>query len=293
LSLISIFLDTLINGIMIGTVYGLAGIGLAIIFGVLHIVNFAVGELIILGAYTTFWACILFNINPLFALIVSCIILALVFCAVEKLSIEPILGSEEFVLMTLLITYALSLLLRNVQTVLWTGDFRIVPTPPEFMFLVTLGTTSMYFIRLLAFIISVVIVIFLYLFFTKTMTGRAIRAIADDVEAARLMGVSPTHIFLVTFGIAGIVTAVAGGLLGMIYPFNPASGAIYATKAFIVVVLGGMGNMVGAFIGGIILGLIEAFAGTIWIGGMKEVVSYLFFIIILLFKPTGLFRGRV
>jgi branched-chain amino acid transport system permease protein len=286
-------LEALVNGLLLGTVYGLAGIGLAIIFGVLHIVNFAVGELIVLGAYTTFWICTLFNVNPIFALPISSLAMLIIFYAIEKLNVEPLLKSSEFALMTLLVTYALSLLIRNLQVALWTGDFRIVPTPPEYSFTVSIGGTYAYFIRILAFIISIAVTILLYLFFTRTMTGRAIRAIADDLEAARLVGVSPTRIFRITFGIAGITTAIAGSLLGMIYPFNPASGTVYGTKAFIVVVLGGMGSMVGAFTGGILLGLVEIFSGILWVGGMKEVVSYIFFIAVLLLRPSGLFKGRV
>ncbi|MEM1547262.1 MAG: branched-chain amino acid ABC transporter permease [Candidatus Methanomethylicia archaeon] len=293
MSLLSIFLDTLISGIMIGAIYGLAGIGLSIVFGVLHIINFAIGEFIILGAYITFWLCILFNIHPLLAVLSSSFIMLLISFAAEKLTIEKIMKSEQFALATLLITYALSLLLRNLELILWTGDFRSIPIPPGYSFLISIGGSNVYFIRILTLIISMLTAIFLYLFFTRTMIGRAIRAVADDIETSQLMGISPKRIFLITFGLGGAVAGIAGSLFGMIYPFNPASAGVYGTKAFIVVVLGGMGSMLGAFVGGILLGIVEAFSGVIWLGGMKEVISYLMFIIVLMFRPTGLFRGRV
>ena len=278
-------LQLFINGILHGGIYALISIGLTMIWGVMKIVNFAHGEFLMLGMYASFWLFTLYGIDPYFALLLIAPALFLFGVLTQRLVIAPILDAPHAA--QIFATVGLSIVLQNLALFAWKGDYRNIRPEAGISNLKFMGLVIS-FPRMMAFIITLGMVIALFLFLKKTYVGKALRATADHKQSALLMGINVNRIYYLALGIGTACVGVAGGILMPMYSAFPTAGAYFALTAFVVVVLGGMGSMGGAFIGGLIIGIVEAFSGFFLAPALKEVVYFLVFILILVFKPSGL-----
>jgi branched-chain amino acid transport system permease protein len=288
----NILIQAIVNGILIGSIYGLIAIGLTIIFGVMRVINMIHGDLIMLGMYLAYWFVILIGGGEIPPLLIALPVFFLIGLVIFKTLISPVAkaGGE---MGTLLITAGLSLTITNFVQLIWKADYR--STPAQLISTsYSIGNISISSALLFAFLTSTILVIAVSIFLMFTETGRAIRATAQDQEAAMFMGVNIEKMMLIAFGIGVALAGTAGVLLTPIFYVYPYVGFVYIVKAFIVVVLGGMGSIVGAALGGILLGVTEQL-GTLFISaGYKDAFGLIIFILVLLFKPSGIFgRSRL
>ncbi len=274
-----------ISGILLGGVYALISIGLTLIFGVMRVINFAHGEFLMIAMYATFWLFHLYGLDPYTSILIVAGLLFVVGVVTQAVIVRPILrGSAS---MQIFATVGLSIVLQNMALLVWKADYRSVDTVYSKAVL-SIGPLLVGVSRLTAFLTALAITAALFLFLNKTYLGKAIRCTAQDRTAALLMGINIGRINLVTFGIGAALVGIAGALLMPIYPTFPTVGTYFVLIAFVVVVLGGMGNVTGAFLGGLIIGLVEAFSGF-YVPALKEAVYFVVFILVLLIRPTGLF----
>lgn len=282
-------LQATINGILIGGVYSLVAVGLNLIFGVMKIINFAHGALMMLGMYIAYWSFTLFKINPYLSLLVAIPCLFLLGAVLQRFLIDPIIDAPEH--NQLLLTLGVSLFLENLALFLWSPDYRITATPlADINWYV--GELSISLVRVLAFGIAMLCNALLLVLLTRTDMGKAIRAASQEREGAVLMGIHVRRIYMVSFGLGAACAGVAGATITPFFPTFPHVGGLFVITAFVVVVLGGMGSFSGAFAGGLIIGVAESIGAIFLPGSMKAIVSFTIFILILLFKPTGLFGAR-
>lgn len=275
-----------INGILFGTMYGLAAIGLSLIFGTMRIIFLAQGTIIVLMAYFCYWAFKLLHIDPYVAsplLAMAALILGSGFY--QGLFRRAVKFEDKNI--TLLIAVGLMYLLENLMSVAWTPDPRSITTGYTSTS-ITLGGLDISFTRLVGFVIAMVATIGVTLFLKKTLLGKAVRAASEDIEAATLVGVTAHWVNTVTFAIGIGLCGVAGVAISTTYPFDPYYGFIFSLKSMIALALGGIGSVSGALLGGIILGLIESLAGFFISGGWADGIGYAVFILVLLLKPEGL-----
>jgi len=283
-----IFFQLIVNGLFTGGIYSLVAIGLTLIYGVMIIVNFAHGEFLMLGIYIAFWAYTLFGIDPYVIVPVAFLIVFGLGVLIQRGLVQKVLDAHSLNQIVLLV--GISTLLIGLAQFFFSSDPRAIHVPYETEVITAFGLRFS-IPRLVAFFSSMIISLLLYLFLQYTRTGKAMRAVSQSRDAARLMGIDVNFIYYLTFGIGAAITAVAGVLLAPNHRMIPTMGQPYSVIAFVVVVLGTMGNFIGAFLGGLIIGVVESFAGFYLGGDVKIIASMMIFILILLFKPAGLF-GR-
>jgi branched-chain amino acid transport system permease protein len=281
-------MQSLINGLFNGGIYALVAVGLTLIYGVMLILNFAHGEFLMLGMYIAFWMFTSFNMDPYLATVVAAVLIFGLGALIQRGLIQRVLNSHPLSQIVLLM--GVSTLITGLVQFFFSATPRNIHVAYETSVIVLFGL-RLSIPSLVAFFAALFIAVGLYLFLQFTKTGKAIRAVSQSRPAALLMGIDVTFIYLLTFGIGTAVTAVGGVLLTPTYTIIPTAGQQFAVIAFVVVVLGTMGNFIGAFLGGLIIGVVEAFAGYFLGGDVKIIASMLVFILILLFKPAGLF-GR-
>jgi len=282
------FLQTLVNGLFIGGVYGLVSIGLTLIYGVMLILNFAHGEFMMLGMYVAFWAFTLGGLDPYVSVVIAAALIFLLGAAIQRGLIQRVLTAHPLNQIVLLL--GVSTLLIGLVQFFWTADPRAIHVPYETE-VIQVGFLRLSIPRMVAFFASLVTSVALYLFLQYTKTGKAIRAVSQNRDAALLMGIDVKYIYMLTFGLGAAVTAAAGVFLTPTFRILPTIGQSFSVTAFVVVVLGTMGNFIGAFVGGLIIGVVEVFAGYYLGGDVKIIASMTVFILVLLFRPAGLF-GR-
>ena len=282
-------LQLLVNGILHGGIYALISIGLTMIWGVMQIVNFAHGEFLMLGMYGSFWLFALYGVDPYLALLLIAPGLFLLGVVTQRTVISPILDAPHAA--QIFATVGLSIVLQNLALFAWKGDYRNIRLETSISNVKVMGLVIS-FPRLMAFLITLGLVIALFLFLKKTYVGKALRATADNKRSAQLMGINVNRLYYLALGMGTACVGVAGGILMPMYSAFPTVGAYFSLTAFVVVVLGGMGSMAGAFVGGLIIGVVEAFSGFFLAPALKEVVYFLVFVLILVFKPSGL-MGKV
>ena len=280
-----IFLQSLISGILIGGVYALMGIGLTIIFGVMRVINFAHGDLMMLGMYATYYLFSLFHVDPFLSIVVTMPLMFLFGALLQKAVINRVLGALPQ--NQILLTIGLGLIMSNSVMLAFTSDYKILSTPYSSSSVQIMGI-SISLPLLISFAITVAITVALYWFLLKTDTGQAIRATAQDRQAARLMGINVSRMSVIAFGLGSSLAATAGALIAPTYYVFPQVGNTFTLKAFVITVLGGMGSVVGATIGGVLIGVAESIGGVYFGSGWKEVVVFVLFLLVLLFKPSGL-----
>jgi branched-chain amino acid transport system permease protein len=285
--------QNLVFGILVGALYGLAAVGIALVFGVTKFLNVAHGELLMFGGYAAFWLFNLFDFDPFlslpltiaFLLLVGVVLYQLLFVRMVKMT------EEEKINTTMLIGFGLTLILQNVALVLWTADNRgITPSYSGDSFIL-LGIRFPY-ARVAGLLISLVLLIALHQFLRRTYTGKALRATVENWEAASLMGINIHRVYLISFLIGCALAGVAGALVAVSYSIEPSMGMQWTLKSLIVMVLGGAGNFIGTFVGGILLGVTESATAFFLGGNYREVVGLILFVLILIFKPQGLFGEK-
>ncbi len=284
-----IFFQTIINGLFTGSIYALVAIGLTLIYGVMLILNFAHGEFLMIGMYVAYGTFTLFGMDPYLSIPIAAALVFTLGALIQSTLVQRVLDAHP--LNQIILLLGVSTLMIGLVQFFLTAEPRVVRVPYETAVLV-LGDLRFNIPRLIAFLGAMVISLSLYLFLQKTRTGAAIRAVSQSRPAAMLMGINVKRIYWLTFGIGAAVTAIGGVMLTPNYRMIPTVGQSFSVVAFVVVVLGTMGNFIGAFVGGLIIGVVEAFAGF-WLGGdVKIIASMLVFILILLFKPAGLFGSK-
>lgn len=286
-----VFLQSLISGVLIGGVYALVGIGLTLVFGVMRVINFAQGDLLMVGMYLTYFLFKLAGVDPFVSVLIVLPVLFVFGAFLQRVFIERMLGALPQ--NQILLTIGLGLVLSNTAMLLFTSDYRILSTSYSSGSFKLLGL-SVSQPLLVSFLITAAVTAALYWFLLRTETGQAIRATAQDREAAQLMGIDVRRTSMLAFGIGAALAGAAGALVSPTYYIYPQVGAAFTLKAFVVVVLGGMGSVVGATLGGILIGVSESLAAAYLGSGVKELLVYLLFLVVLLVRPAGLLgKSRV
>jgi branched-chain amino acid transport system permease protein len=281
----TVFLQAVLSGILVGGVYALIGVGLTIIFGVMRVINFAHGDLLMLGMYVTWSVFTVLGLDPYVSLLVTAPVLFLWGAFLQKTIINRVLNALPQ--NQILLTIGLGLIMSNAVMLAFTSDYRILTTAYSSASFF-LGPISVSKPLLYSFLITVAITAALAWFLLRTDTGQAIRATAQDREAAQLMGINVRFTSVLAFGIGSALAGAAGALIAPTYYIFPQVGGAFTLKAFVIVVLGGMGSIVGATLGGLIIGMTESLAAIYVASGLKELVVYVLFLALLLFKPSGL-----
>jgi branched-chain amino acid transport system permease protein len=281
----TIFLQSVLSGLLVGGVYALIGIGLTIIFGVMRVINFAQGDLLMLGMYASWWIFTRMGIDPYVSLLMVAPLLFLWGAFLQKVLINRVLNALPQ--NQILLTIGLGLIMSNAMLLVFTSDYRILTTSYSSSSFDVLGL-SVSQPLLYSFVVTAVITTALFLFLQRTDTGQAIRATAQDREAAQLMGINVRWASVLAFGIGSALAGTAGALIAPTYYIFPQVGSTFTLKAFVIVVLGGMGSIVGATLGGLIIGVTESLAAIYVASGLKELVVFVLFLALLLFKPSGL-----
>lgn len=280
-----ILLQTLASGVLIGLIYALVAIGLTMIFGVMDIVNFAHGEFLMLGMYASFWLFSLYALDPMFTLPLTVLMLFGVGVLIYKTVIRRIIDAP--MLSQIFATFGLMFLLRGIAQFLWKPDFRSIENSMVSGAVDVLGI-QLGLPQLVAGIGAVVVTGTIYWFLHRTKLGAALEATAADKEAARLMGIDSHKMFALSWGIGAACAGAAGALLSTFFPIFPEVGATFILIAFVVVNLGGFGSVAGAFIAGILIGVIEVMGGLLLGPQYKLAVVLVLFLAVLMFRPQGL-----
>jgi branched-chain amino acid transport system permease protein len=286
--MIDILPQLIVSGILIGGVYALLSVGLTLIFGVLRIVNFAQGEFIMLAMFGAFWLNATWGIDPYVSIIIVAPAIFVLGLLTERVVVKPILHAPHA--MQIFATFGVSVLLQNLALTLWGPDYRSVQTAYATASYVV-GGVAISATALYAFIVALVMAGALLAFLHRTRDGRALRALVQNRYAAALMGVNTDRLNRIAFGAGVACAAVAGCILTPIYYTFPTVGIDLIIIAFVVVVLGGMGSIVGALVGGLIIGITQTLTGFFISVELKDVIALVLFIVILLVRPQGLF-GR-
>ena len=286
-----IFFQTLINGLLLGGIYTTIALGLSLVFGVTHVINVAQGEFVMLGAYSAYVLSLFFGVDPLIAIIVIFPVFFVGGYVLQKALINRVIEAPP--LISLVMLFSIAIIARNTVLYIWGPDFRSVSTNiPESNIVVYDIYIPM--VRLIMFVLAIVSVVCLFLFLQRTKTGLAIRAIAQNKDAAKALGIDINKTYAITFAIGTGLTAIGGVLIATIVSIYPTMGIVYTLFAFFIVVLGGMGDLPGTLIGAFLLGIMQAFV-TAYIGiRYTYLVVFMVLYVILVFRPQGILgRGIV
>ncbi len=279
-------LQHLLNGLLLGATYSLLGIGLTLVFGLMNVVNFAHGEFYTLGAYAAFAALVGLSVSFFLAIPLAIVVGAAAGALCERCLLRPLRG--ESIDTVMLVMIGVWIAMQNAELLGWGGVAKSVPTPfpPQ---PVVLGRVSVSPLRIFVFVVSGLLILAAHLLLARTKLGRAMRATFQDRETAALMGVSIERIHTITFAFGAGLAAAAGALLGPVFLLYPSMGDLAALKAFSVVILGGLGNFVGAALGGLVLGVAEELGAGYVSSGYRDAVGFIIIVGVLLLRPSGLF----
>ena len=277
----------LVDGLLIGFVYGIAAMGLTLIWGVMNVINLSHGPIIALGMFGVYLIFSNFGLNPYLALIFVAVAGLLFGMLIYQVAISRVINAPH--LSSLLATFAVNMIIIGLAT----AQFSTTPRNVDFSLgSVEIGPITMQSTRLIGALGAMLVTGALYLFLYRTTPGRYIRAVANNRAAAELMGVPSARILALSFGIGTMLAAVSGGLIATFFPFTILSGGAYELKSFVIGVLGGLGNPIGALTGGLVLGtlegLIPAFTSYAWV----PVIEFVLFVVILLVRPQGIFGAK-
>lgn len=282
-----LLVQNLLNGLLLGGLYVCIAIGFSLIWGVLNVINLVHGSLIVFGSYLAFYAFMKLGISPFAAPLFVMPLMFVLGYALQRVVINPVMGKP--VLITLTLTFGLDLIVNNLMILAFTADFRQVALS---FAPIQIGQILIPTDRLLAMVLALLLTAALALLLTVTRTGRAILAVRNDCEAAALMGVNVQQVFAITFGIAAAFAGAAGCLMSVVFPISPIESSLYLGKAFVICVLGGLGSVLGALVGGLALGVIENF-GALAVGPEYSVmIGFLVLLVVLTIKPSGLVGRR-
>ena len=282
--------QALLFGVVNGCIYILLATGLNLIFGVMKLVNFAHGELLMVGAFVAYEATTIAGLNPYLSILVSMAAVALIGIVLEKFAFRRVRGTEK--LNEIFISLGLIYVFENLATLLWVENYSIQIPSPLVGLSVPFGDVMLSYDRILAIIIVSIILIALVLLTKKTKIGLAMRATSQKSDAAMLMGININKVYTFTFAVGAALAGAAGALYGIILPFNPTIGALPTIKAFAIIILGGLGSIPGAVIGGLLYGIAENVTGYLSNGTWQNAVAFALLIVVLAIRPTGLFGEK-
>ena len=282
----SVFLQILINGILFGGMYGVAAIGLSLIFGSMQIIFIAQGTMMILAAYFAYWVVTFTGINPYFCFLLIIPIFLIIGWVFYAGLFNKIASAGENA--SLLVAFGLMILLENLMAVFFTPNTRAIKTGYSLLSL-SVGTIRISFARLMVFLISLFATGLMFLFMKKTFWGKAVLGASEDMGAATLLGISPRKVNSITFALGISLAGIAGVAVAITYPFDPYFGFVFSLKALIAVAFGGIGSIGGAMLGGVLLGTIESMSSYVFSSGWADAVSYGAFLLVLMFRPQGIF----
>jgi branched-chain amino acid transport system permease protein len=279
----------LLWGVAIGCIYVLLATGLNLIFGVMKLVNFAHGELLMLGAYVSYSVTTGLGLDVYLSIFVSMAVIALVGLGVERLAFRRVLGADK--LNEIFVSLGLILIFDNIAVLIWGENSKWLTSPFKGMG-VQLGDVFLRYDLLIAFGFVVAILVGLLFLINKTKIGMAMRATSQKSQAAMLMGINIEHIYIFTFVLGAALAGAAGTLFGIIFPFNPYIGALPTIKTFAIIILGGLGSIKGAIIGGLLFGIAENLASATLGGIWGDAIAFALLIIVLILRPEGLFGEK-
>ena len=284
-----IVIEAMLNGLLTGAVYALIALGLTLVYGVLHIINFAHGALLTLAMFAVLVVHLGFGLDPYLAILPLVPLFYLVGYGLQRFVIGPASGNDDGNI--LLVTLGLSIVLENAMLAIFRADTRSITVDYSFQ-VVDIGFALLSFPRVVGFGVVLVVAFALWAVLTLTDTGKAIRAVAKEKLGASLVGIDVNHIYAVTFGLGCACLAVAACLLMPSFYVNPRVGNAFVLVAFTIVVLGGMGSIPGALVGGLIIGVVESLSGLFLGESLGQIGIFVIFILVLLLRPTGLFGAK-
>lgn len=283
----TVFWQLVLNGLMLGGLFAIISVGLTLIFGIIRLVNFAHGELLMVGMYATFLLTTQLGVHPYALAPPVVLLLFVVGVLIQRFILQPLLDARDHHVQ-IFATVGLSTALINLALLLFGADIHSTPAYGARTAL-SFGPFRILTGHVVMFVAGILVVAGLHVFLQRTYLGRAIRATAQHRHAAQLMGIDINRIYIITFGIGAACVGLAATLVAPMYPVSPTVGTYFVLTAFVVVVLGGMGSLHGAFIGALIIGLVDSLSGYYIAPDLKEVVIFAIFLLILLVRPTGLF----
>ncbi|MBI3085953.1 MAG: branched-chain amino acid ABC transporter permease [candidate division NC10 bacterium] len=267
----SLYVQAIVNGFLVGGVYSLMALGLSLIFGVMRVINFAHGDMMVWGMYLSYWLFVTAGVDPYLSILVTGSAVFLLGAAVQKGLVNRILDAP----------------LENVALMVWGPDPRRVSTTYA-LSTFWLGPIVFDLPKVATFGLALALALGLYLFLKKTDLGRMIRAASDNRIGALLVGTDILKVFTLAFGIGAACVGAAGSLMTPFLPFSPSTGLFFTVTSFNIVIIGGMGSFLGAFVGGLLVGMSESLGAVILVPSLKEIVSFVLLVLILLFRPQGL-----
>jgi branched-chain amino acid transport system permease protein len=284
-----LYVQAIVNGLLVGGVYSLMALGLSLIFGVMRVINFAHGDMMVWGMYLTLWLFTTLGMDPYLSVLVTGTAVFLLGVAVQRGLVDRIVHAPHE--MQILLMMGVALVLENSALMIWGPDPRRVNVPYG---LATFWLGSIVFDvpRLVTFSLALILAVCLYLFLRRTDLGRMIRAASDNQTGALLAGTDIPKVFSLAFGIGAACVGAAGSLMTPLLPFTPSSGILFTVTSFNIVIIGGMGNLLGAFVGGLLVGVSESVGAVLLVPSLKEIVGFALLVLILLFRPQGLLGGR-
>ena len=284
---LSIFIQTVTSGVLLGGLYGLIALGMTLIFGVMRIINLAHGEFLMIGMYVSYILFTKFGVDPYLSIVVSVPLLFVIGIAIQRFLLMPLIKAKAPGENQILMTAGIGLVLTNAALLIFSPNYFTVLTTYSNA-TASIGKISVSLPLLWDFLICFGITGILYLFIMKTDTGCSIRAVAQNIDSARLMGINIDKIMIITFGVGAALVGAAGTLFMPIFYVFPAIGELFTLKAFIVTVLGGMGSALGALVGGVTLGIVEQIGATYISMALKDALGFVIFVLVLIFRPSGL-----
>ncbi len=286
------FLSNLINGISLGSVYAIIALGYTMVYGIAKMLNFAHGDVIMVGAYVCFFAIYSFNLNPVIGILMAVVVCTVLGVVIEKLAYKPLRQATS--LAVLITAIGVSYFLQNMAQLLWSANPKVFPTLITGSIKLFNGELSVSWVTIVIVLVCVLIVVGLSIFVNKSKLGKAMRACSEDKGAAQLMGINVNKTISMTFAIGSALAAIAGVLMCCAYPnLQPTTGSMPGIKAFTAAVFGGIGSIPGAFIGGILLGVLEILGSAYISTELKDAIVFLALIIVLLVKPTGILGKKI
>jgi branched-chain amino acid transport system permease protein len=279
------FLQFTIDGILLGAIYAAVAVGFSLVWGIMNIVNLAHGAFVMLGGYITLGLFTLLGLDPFLALPFTMLVLFGIGWLTQTLLINRIIRAP--LLITFLLTFALALIIADVMLQLFTASYRSV-TPVYASVGVHIGGVVIPLVRAAVLLVAVLMAMLLNWFLSATRSGQAILATGMDVDAARLVGINVARVFALTFAIGAALAGAAGDLISIVYPLAPNVGDPFTLRAFVVVVLGGLGNVYGALLGGLVFGLVETYGAAGLGTGLEDAIAFGVLVVMLVLRPRGL-----
>jgi branched-chain amino acid transport system permease protein len=287
---LAIFLEQIINGLIIGSMYALIGSGIALVYGTMRVLNLAHGEFYMLGGYFVFYLAVTYGVPAYIAIPIAIFATFILGVLIQRLTIHYLMEKEGWMFSTIAATLGLSIFLQNAALLMFGEQFQSVPYYIDGM--IEFAGIRLPMQRLLILVVAVVTIGGMTFLLKKTRLGWAIRATSQDRDAAAVVGIPAQRIYLITFGLAGALGAIAASMLAPIYAINPWSGLPILLKGFVVVVLGGLGSFPGAIAGGLLLGVVETIGVQLTSSEWRDVIGFAMMIVVIWWRPWGLFGAK-